>query len=48
MSETLSENGLDFVLKIGSCGESIESYLGRGGALNLGYHGLCLLKGGFY
>lgn len=46
MPETLSENGLNFVLRIGSCGESIESYLERG-SFKFRYHGLCLLKGGF-
>lgn len=46
MPEILRENGLNFVLRFGYCGECIDSYLERG-SFKFGYHGMCLLKGGF-
>lgn len=46
MPEILSENGLNFVSRLGSCGECVDSYLERG-SFEFGYHGMCLLKGGF-
>lgn len=41
MPETLSETGLNFVLRIGYYRECIDSYLERG-SLTFGYHGMCL------